>query len=75
MSRRTPGVFEDPTGAWKLCSPARVAAGTANGVKVRRRGFTVSSRRIAGATRWAAPVGGAGGMGVATQQTGSTGRA
>jgi hypothetical protein len=34
-----------------------------------------SSRRIADATRWAAPVGDAGGVWVATQQTGSTGRA
>jgi Transposase len=33
MSRRTPGVFQDPTGAWRLCSRARVAARTANGVR------------------------------------------
>jgi hypothetical protein len=34
-----------------------------------------SSRRIAGAMRWAAPVGDAGGVWVAIQKTGSTGRA
>jgi hypothetical protein len=33
MSRRTPGVFQVPTGAWRLCSRARVAARTANGVR------------------------------------------
>jgi hypothetical protein len=33
MIRRTPGVFQDPTGAWRLCSRARVAARRANGVR------------------------------------------
>ena len=42
MSRRTPGVFQDPTGAWRLCSRARVAARTANGVRCGVAGFSVA---------------------------------
>ena len=33
MSRRTPGVFQDPTGAWGFVFTTRVAARTANGVR------------------------------------------